>query len=78
VTDWQYARTMTPEQYDTALAVLGLSQLAAGRWLGVSARTSRRYHTGDAKIPPAHALLIRAAIHHKWRLVVPAWRKGES
>lgn len=78
MTSWQYERTMTAEQYNLALQVLGLSQLAAGRWLGVSPRTSRRYATGEALIPPAHALLLRGAIRHKWKLVVPPWRKGES
>lgn len=73
-----FQRTITPRQYDHYLELLGLSQLAAGRWLGVSARTSRRYHTGDATIPPAHAMLLQAAVRHQWQLDVPPWRKGES
>lgn len=36
---------MTPATYRTALATLGLSQLAAGRWLGVSKATAQRYAT---------------------------------
>ena len=34
---------MTPAEYRTALSTLGLSQLAAGRWLGVSPKTAQRY-----------------------------------
>ena len=33
---------MTPDQYRAALDELGLSQLGAGRWLGVSKRTLQR------------------------------------
>lgn len=43
---------MTPATYRTALATLGLSQLAAGRWLGVSKATAQRYATHG---PPATA-----------------------
>jgi hypothetical protein len=70
--NWQYERSMTPGQYMIALNLLNLSQLAAARWLGISGRTSRRYASGDATIPPAHAMLLRAAVHHKWKLLVPA------
>jgi hypothetical protein len=55
-----------------------MSQLAAGRFLGVSGRTSRRYFTGDARIPPAHALLLRSMLHHRERPVVPAWHRRQS
>ena len=34
---------MTPLEYRAALSTLGLSQLAAGRWLGVSNRTAQNY-----------------------------------
>lgn len=34
---------MTPAEYRTALETLGLSQLAAGRWLGVSNKTAQNY-----------------------------------
>lgn len=36
---------MTPADYRTALTILGLSQIAAGRWLGVSKATAQRYAT---------------------------------
>jgi len=76
--NWQHERSMTPRQYAHTLELLGLSQLAAGRYLGVSGRTSRRYCTGDAAIPPAHALLLRALLHHRERPVVPAWHRRQS
>lgn len=34
---------MSATEYRVALSTLGLSQLAAGRWLGVSRRTAQRY-----------------------------------
>lgn len=34
---------MTSHEYRSALNTLGLSQLAAGRWLGVSKRTAQNY-----------------------------------
>ena len=85
MTDWQYERSMTPEQYAIAIHLLGLSQLAAGRWLGVSPRTSRRYITGHARLRrPEHRLrswpqlLLRAAIRYRVKPVVPRRRPGDS
>lgn len=40
---------MTPKQYRAIIEALGLSQEAAGIWLGVSARTGQNY---AAKGPP--------------------------
>ena len=74
---WQ-RREMTPREYMHTIELLGLSQLAAGRFLGVSGRTSRRYATGDAMVPAAHALLLRAMLHHRDRPVVPAWHRRQS
>lgn len=34
---------MTADEYKAAIATLGLSQLAAGRWLGVSKKTAQNY-----------------------------------
>ena len=54
---------MTPHQYKTALKSLGLSQEAAGVWLGVSKRTGQNY---AAKGPPeAVAKLLRLMIRLK-------------
>lgn len=46
---------MTPDAYRTALQTLGLSQLAAGRWLGVSNKTAQNYAdlAGDGPSGPA-------------------------
>ena len=51
---------MTPAEYRTALATLGLSQLAAGRWLGVSKKTAQNYATLGPS--PCAAKAIRMAV----------------
>ena len=53
---------MTADQYRAAISTLGLSQLAAGRWLGVSNKTAQRYAT-DGPSGPA-AVAIRMAMQH--------------
>lgn len=48
---------MTPKQYKAAIETLGLSQEAAGEWLGQSPRTGQNY---AAKGPPEPvAMLLR-------------------
>lgn len=47
---------MTPSEYRTALSTLGLSQLAAGRWLGVSPKTAQRYATDGPSGPASRAM----------------------
>ena len=47
---------MTPAEYRTALTTLGLSQLAAGRWLGVSRKTAQNYATVGPSAPAAKAI----------------------
>lgn len=47
---------MTPQEYRQALAALGLSQLAAGRWLGVSPKTAQNYATRGPSGPAAKAI----------------------
>lgn len=42
---------MTPDEYREAIARLDLSQVAAARLLGVDARTSRRWATGERDVP---------------------------
>jgi DNA-binding transcriptional regulator YiaG len=56
---------MTPKQYAEAIARLGLSQRAAGRFLGVDERTSRKWIAGDARIPESAAMLLRLMIRLK-------------
>ena len=53
---------MTPDEYRTALASLGLSQLAAGRWLGVSPKTAQNYARTGPSGPAAVA--IRMALKY--------------
>lgn len=49
---------MTAPQYRAALARLGLSQVEAGRVLGVDPRTSRRWALGERELPPPAAKLL--------------------
>ena len=53
---------MTPAEYRAALAALGLSQLAAGRWLGVSPKTAQNYASKGPSGPAAVA--VRMALRH--------------
>lgn len=53
---------MTPRQYAEAIDRLGLSQRAAGRFLGVDERTSRKWIAGDSRIPEAVAKLLRLMV----------------
>ena len=56
---------MTPAQYKAAIKALGLSQRAAGKFLGVDERTSRRWIAGDAQVPESAAKLLRLMIRLK-------------
>lgn len=76
--NWQQQRTMTPEDYVFVLKRLKLSQAAAGRYLGISARTSRRYANGDSMIPVSQVLLLRALLAGGWAPVVPRWHRGQN
>jgi DNA-binding transcriptional regulator YiaG len=76
--NWQHERTMSPEEYAWIISRLGLDQAKLGRYLGVSERTSRRYVRGEARIPPAEVLLLRALVVFKVKPLVPQWRKGQN
>lgn len=73
LSNWQEHRKMTGKQYEAITKRLGLSQAGAGRYVGVSERTSRRFITGEAEIPVAVALLLRALVHFKEAPLVPKW-----
>jgi len=73
-----YMRSMTPDNFRDAIKRLGMSQIAAGRFLGVSGRTARRYCTGDAVISPAEVLLLRSLLHHGELPVVPKWTPDQN
>ena len=47
---------MNAIEYRAALETLGLSQLAAGRWLGVSPKTAQNYATTGPSGPAARAI----------------------
>jgi DNA-binding transcriptional regulator YiaG len=56
---------MTPDEYRQAIEQLGLSQVAAARLLGVDARTSRRWASGERDIPPHAVRFLRYLIATK-------------
>lgn len=49
---------MTPADYRAAIATLGLSQLSAGRWLGVSPKTAQNYARTGPSGPAAVAIRL--------------------
>ncbi len=49
---------MTPKQYRQIIQSLGLSQEAAGVWLGVSKRTGQNYATKGPSEPVAKLLRL--------------------
>ena len=49
---------MTAAEYRLAIAELGLSQLAAGRWLGVSPKTAQNYATKGPSGPARRAMRL--------------------
>src|SRR5947209_6376526 len=55
---------MKPERYRKLIAKLGLSQRAAGRFLGISDVQTSRMATGTAAIPPPVALLLEIMVAH--------------
>jgi len=56
---------MTPDEYRQAIERLGLSQVAAARLLGVDARTSRRWASGERDVPPPAVRFLRYLIATK-------------
>ena len=56
---------MSPKQYRAAIEKLGLSQVKAGGFLGVGARTSRRWALGESAVPNSVAMLLRLMIERK-------------
>ena len=60
--NWQTEREMTPLEFQLTVSAMGMSQAAAGRYLGVSAKTVQRYIRGEATIPTASVLLLRGLV----------------
>ena len=69
---------MSPAQYRWYIKALGMSQAGAGRYLGVSERTSRRFARGEAEVPVSMVLLLRALYHFDLDPVVPKWHKNRN
>ena len=59
---------MTPKQYAEAIERVGLSQRAAGKFLGVDERTSRKWVAGDNRVPESVAMLLRLMIRLKLKV----------
>lgn len=59
--DWTPGN-MTANQYKKAIEALGLSQVRAGEFLGVSPRTSQGYALGEYPVPEAIAKLLRLMV----------------
>ncbi len=57
---------MNAAEYRAAIKILGLSQLAAGRWLGVSPKTAQNYANKGPSGPAAVA--IRMALRYALRV----------
>jgi DNA-binding transcriptional regulator YiaG len=62
---------MTPDEYRQAIEQLGLSRVAAARLLGVDARTSRRWASGERDVPPPAVRFLRY-------LIAPTKKTGEQ
>lgn len=56
---------MTPDEYRATLTRLGLTQSAAAPFIGVDARTSRRYANAKTAIPGSVVLALAQAVHLK-------------
>ena len=55
---------MTPEEFNAALARLGLTPYAAATVIGVSLRQSHRYANGEQAVPKVVANLLAAYLSH--------------
>ena len=55
---------MTPEQYEKAIANLGLSQVGAARFLDIGERTSRRFVAHESVIPRQTEMLLNIMVKH--------------
>jgi hypothetical protein len=70
---------MDAAEYRAALKAMHLSQVRAGRWLGISGRTSQAYALGERPIPHVVALCIRKHLKHgwiacQWEFRPPGWQ----
>lgn len=75
---WQTKREMSAYQYRQMLRQLRLTKAAASRVLGISQRTSYRYAKGQAVIPIAEGLLLRAFVEYGVKPLVPHWTREDN
>jgi hypothetical protein len=57
-------KPMTKAEYRRALERFELTQVSAGTFLGVSARTSQSFALGETKVHKAAAMLLRTMAMH--------------
>jgi hypothetical protein len=57
--------TISPEAYRQAIEKLGMSQVRAGLFFGLSDRQGQRLARGEAKMPPVIAHLLKMMIKYK-------------
>lgn len=72
--NWQEKRYMSAAEYRAIIQRLDLNTASAARYLGVGTRTSHRYGRGEANIPEATVLLLRALIACNIVPDVPSWK----
>ena len=72
-------KPMKKTEYRDVIETLGLSQLAAGRFLDIGDRTTRRYAAGNP-IPSPVAILLRYMIQHNLKPedIRPEWNDGKQ
>ena len=78
MSEWQKERKMSGRQFKTIIKQLGMTQVGAGRYIGVSGRTARRIVLGQSEIPAAAALLLRSLVAHNEKPLVPKWQRGDN
>lgn len=56
---------MSPAEYKAAIKELGLTQVKAGKWLGISPRQSQSYAIGEYPVPELVAKMLRLCVERK-------------
>jgi hypothetical protein len=78
MSEWQSKRTMSGREFKRIIKELGMTQVGAGRYIGLSGRTARRIVLGQSEIPVAAALLLRSLVAHNEKPLVPNWQRGDN
>jgi hypothetical protein len=68
-------KPMTKAEYRRAIEALGLNQVQAGKFLGISDRTSRRWAAGTRPVFPTVEILLRYMLRRRIspKAVNPGW-----